>query len=342
MDSDGLANPDMITLSRFLLKEHGDPDIVMLMSSIQLACKYIAMAVRKAGIAGLYGLDGSTNATGDDVKKLDVLSNDVFINALKNSKELAVMVSEENPEAIIVEETFRGKYCIAFDPLDGSSNIDCNVSTGTIFGIYKKNSPGPGALTDILLPGTSLVASGYCLYGSSTELVLTWGKGVDVFSLDPSLGEFILTNAKVTIPEKPKTIYSCNEGNYELWDDQTKAYVEQCKKAKKPYSARYIGSMVADVHRTLLYGGIFFYPADKKNKKGKLRLLYEAAPMSMIMEQAGGKSTTGTERVMDLVPTEIHERCPIYIGCTRDVEAVEALYAASEGGESPGKRARLN
>jgi len=330
----------MVTMSRFLLQEQGDNDIVVLMSSIQLACKYIAMAVRKAGIAGLYGLDGSTNATGDDVKKLDMLSNDVFINALKNSKNLAVMVSEENSEAIIVEDKFRGKYCIAFDPLDGSSNIDCNVSTGTIFGIYKKESKGEGSVNDILLSGNSLVAAGYCLYGSSTEMVLTWGNGVDIFSLDPTLGEFILTNSKVKIPEKSKTIYSANEGNYELWDQQTKDFVDQCKKAKpKPYSARYIGSMVADVHRTLLYGGIFFYPADSKNKQGKLRLLYEAAPMSMIMEQAGGKSTTGTERVMDLVPTQIHERCPIYIGCNRDVEAVEALYqAANEGG--PTKKAK--
>jgi fructose-1,6-bisphosphatase I len=338
MNDDGKAGTDMVTLSRYLLSEHQDPDIVVLMNSIQLACKYIAMAVRKAGIAGLYGLDGSTNATGDDVKKLDMLSNDVFINALKNSRELAVMVSEENPDAIIVEEKFRGKYCIAFDPLDGSSNIDCNVSTGTIFGIYKKASEGEGSVNDILLPGNSLVAAGYCLYGSSTEMVITWGNGVDIFSLDPSLGEFILTNAKVKIPEKPKTIYSCNEGNYVLWDDQTKAYVEQCKNAKKPYSARYIGSMVADVHRTLLYGGIFFYPADTKNKNGKLRLLYEAAPMSMIMEQAGGKSTTGTERVMDIVPTQIHERCPIYIGCTRDVEAVEALYKESVVKEPPTKK----
>jgi len=330
MDGDGKANVDMMTLSRFLLTEHDDPDIVMLMGSIQLACKYIAMAVRKAGIAGLYGLDGSTNATGDDVKKLDIISNDVFINALKNSKELAVMVSEENPEAIIVESKLQGKYCIAFDPLDGSSNIDCNVSTGTIFGIYQKKSSGEGTLADILLPGTALVAAGYCAYGSSTELVLTWGKGVDVFSLDPSLGEFILTNPKVRIPDKPKTIYSCNEGNYVLWDEPTKAYVEKCKNNKpKPYSARYIGSMVADVHRTLLYGGIFFYPADSKSKDGKLRLLYEAAPMSMIMEQAGGKSTTGTQRVMEIVPKQIHERCPIYIGSTSMVEEVEALYAAA-------------
>jgi len=339
MNEDGKADVDMMTLSRFLLTEHEDPDIVMLMGSIQLACKYIAMAVRKAGISGLYGLDGSVNSTGDDVKKLDIISNDVFINALKNSRELAVMVSEENPEAIIVESKFQGKYCIAFDPLDGSSNIDCNVSTGTIFGIYRKESSGEGKLEDILLPGNNLVAAGYCMYGSSTELVITWGKGVDVFSLDPSLGEFILTNPKVRIPEKPKTIYSCNEGNYVLWDEPTKAYVEQCKQNKpKPYSARYIGSMVADVHRTLLYGGIFFYPADSKNKNGKLRLLYEAAPMSMIMEQAGGKSTTGTQRVMDVVPKQIHERCPIYIGSTSMVEQVEALYAAAEPAAKKAKK----
>jgi len=326
---EGLAHANMITLSRFLIQQQGDPSIVVLMDSIALACKYTAAAVRKAGIAGLYGLAGNVNATGDEVKKLDLLSNEVFINALKNSKELAIMVSEEEPEVIVVDEKLRGKYCIAFDPLDGSSNIDCNVSTGTIFGIYEKKSTGEGSAADILVSGNSLVAAGYCLYGSSTELVLTWGHGVDIFSLDPSLGEFILTSSKVKIPEKPKTIYSCNEGNYDLWDDETKSYVEQCKKGPKPYSARYIGSMVADVHRTLLYGGIFFYPADKKSTSGKLRLLYEAAPMSMIIEQAGGKSTTGTQRVMDIVPSHIHERCPIYLGCNRDVEAVGQIYASA-------------
>jgi fructose-1,6-bisphosphatase I len=327
MSTEGSTNP--YTLSRFILQQGGDDDreLVILMSSIQLACKYIATSVRKAGIAGLYGLDGATNTSGDEVKKLDMLSNDVFINALKNSKELSVMVSEENEEPIIVEDSLAGKYSIAFDPLDGSSNIDCNVSTGTIFGIYKKENEGRGTIKDILLPGNNLVCSGYCMYGSATMLVVTWGKGVHAFTLDPSLGEFVLTTENVRIPDKPKTIYSCNEGNYVLWDEPTKKFVENCKNASpKPYSARYIGSMVSDVHRTLLYGGIFFYPADKKSKKGKLRLLYEAAPMAFIMEQAGGRASTGTERILDLIPTTIHERSPIFIGCNRDMDAIEKLY----------------
>jgi fructose-1,6-bisphosphatase I len=330
MSTEGSTNP--YTLSRFILQEHDDRELVILMSSIQLACKYIATSVRKAGIAGLYGLDGGeANASGDEVKKLDMLSNDVFINALKGSKELSVMVSEENEEPIIVEDSMAGKYSIAFDPLDGSSNIDCNVSTGTIFGIYKKENAGVGTIADILLPGTNLVASGYCMYGSATMLVVTWGKGVHAFTLDPSLGEFVLTSQNVMIPDTPKTIYSCNEGNYTLWDEPTKKFVENCKSAAKPYSARYIGSMVSDVHRTLLYGGIFFYPADKKSTKGKLRLLYEAAPMAFIMEQAGGRASTGTQRILDITPTTIHERSPIFIGCNRDMDAIEKLYTELGG-----------
>jgi len=320
---------DSVTLQRFILNQNtsdSTKDLSILMNSVSLACKIIASAVRKAGIAGLYGLDGSTNATGDDVKKLDIIANDAFITALKFSKELAVMVSEENPEPIILDEGLKGKYCIAFDPLDGSSNIDCNVSTGTIFGIYEKRDAGPGKLGDILLPGTQLVAAGYCMYGSSTQLVLTFGNGVNGFTLDPSIGEFILTHSNIKVPEKPKTIYSVNEGNYTLWDEPTRNFVEHVKTAKKPYSARYVGSMVSDVHRTLMYGGIFLYPADSKSKSGKLRLLYEGNPMSFIMEQAGGKATTGKERVLDVIPTTIHERVPIFIGCKRDVEMVEALY----------------
>jgi len=326
---------DPVTLTRFVLSEMKDEQIVVFMSSIALACKYIAMQVRKAGIIGLYGLAGETNATGDDVKKLDLISNEIFINALKFSKQLSVMVSEENEEPIIVDEKESGQYCIAFDPLDGSSNIDCNISTGTIYGIYKKESATKGKLEDILLPGNQLVAAGYCMYGSSTQLVMTFGQGVHLFTLDPSLGEFILTSTNLKIPEKPKTIYSCNEGNYTLWDRETQMFVDSCKNREKPYSHRYVGSMVSDVHRTLLYGGIFLYPADKKSKSGKLRLLYEANPMSMIMEQAGGMSTTGTQRVLDLIPTSIHERTPIYIGSTRDVKALIAMYAGETAAKKP-------
>ncbi|RLN70181.1 hypothetical protein BBJ28_00000268 [Nothophytophthora sp. Chile5] len=316
------SNP--ITLSRFILAEkdiQGNSDLSVLFSSIELACKVIASAVRRAGLTGLYGLDGSENATGDQVKKLDVLSNDIFINSLK------VMVSEEEEKPIVVDNDSSGtKYCIAFDPLDGSSNIDCNVSTGTIFAIYQRNPDSEGGIQDILQQGKHLVAAGYCMYGSSTQLVLTWGNGVHCFTLDPTIGAFMLSQKNIRIPDEPKTIYSCNEGNYAHWDRPTKAFVDECKTKPTPYNARYVGSMVSDVHRTILYGGIYLYPGSDKSKDGKLRLLYEGNPMSFIMEQAGGMSTTGTERVLDLVPTDIHQRSPIFLGCKRDVQRVIDLY----------------
>ncbi|KAF0695687.1 Aste57867_13509 [Aphanomyces stellatus] len=320
------SNP--ITLSRFVLADktlQKNNDLCIVFNAIELACKVISSAVRRAGLTGLYGLDGSVNSTGDDVKKLDLLSNDIFINSLKNSTKIELMVSEENEEPIHVETNGENKFCIAFDPLDGSSNIDCNISTGTIFAIWEKKPTDTG-VEGILQPGNKLVAAGYCMYGSSTQLVLTWGNGVNGFTLDPTIGSFILSHPDIKIPENPKTIYSCNEGNLSLWDAQTTQFVEECKNKPKPYSARYVGSMVSDVHRTLLYGGIFFYPADKKSKSGKLRLLYEANPMSFIVEQAGGISTTGTKRVLDLIPTSIHERSPIFLGCKRDVNRILELY----------------
>jgi fructose-1,6-bisphosphatase I len=222
---------------------------------------------------------------------------------------------------------FKGKYCVVTDPLDGSSNIDCNVSTGTIFGVYEKKVTGPGHLEDVLRPGTDLKAAGYCMYGSSTQLVLTTGHGVNIFTLDPSIGEFILTDSDVKIPSKPKTIYSLNEGNSVYWYEPVSKFVQWCKESKpSPYSARYVGSMVSDVHRTILYGGIFLYPADTKSPEGKLRLLYEGNPMSMIVEQAGGMSSTGKERILDIVPTKIHQRCPIMLGCKRDMEVVLKMH----------------
>lgn len=323
---------EAITLSRYILaSQHEDPqvtnDLSILLSSVELACKAISSQIRRASVNGLYGLDGSENSTGDQVKKLDVLSNNVFINALKYSTKIQVMVSEENEEPIILQD-HQGKYCIAFDPLDGSSNIDCNVSTGTIFAIYKKNSP-TGSVDDILQPGRKLKAAGYCMYGSSTQLVLTWGEGVHAFTLDPTIGTFVLAQENMKIPDQPKRIYSVNEGNYTRWDAPTRAFVEECKNANPPYSARYVGSMVSDVHRTLMYGGIFMYPGDSKSKDGKLRLLYEANPMSFIVEQAGGKSTTGTMDVLDIVPKDIHERAPIFLGSARDVDRVIELYKSS-------------
>ena len=264
------------------------------MAQLALACKATSRACAKAGIANLFGMYGEQNSSGDDQKKLDVLSNDIFINALLKSGSCCVLVSEENEEPIIVPEELAGRFCVAFDPLDGSSNIDCNVSTGTIFAVYERLSTSPlGTVEDILRTGNDIVVAGYCMYGAATELVLCFKQGkVERFALDPSLGEFIHTHANVRFPaDGGKKIYSCNEGNALLWDETCKKAVQHFKSSG--YAARYVGSMVSDVHRTILYGGVFIYPADKKSTKGKLRVLYEGFPMALIVESAGGIASTG-------------------------------------------------
>ena len=245
------------------------------------------------------GAAGNTNVQGEDQKKLDVLSNEIMINALKASGKTAVLVSEEDDEAVFVgekgDESTKGKYCVVFDPLDGSSNIDAGVNIGTIFGIYLVKDGSSGSLEDVLRPGREMVAAGYCMYGSSANMVLTTGNGVNGYTLDNSIGEFILTPPNIRIPSRGK-IYSINEGNSMYYHEPVLKYLESVKHPKgegaKPYSARYIGSMVADVHRTLLYGGIFGYPEDKKSKSGKLRMLYEAFPMALLTEQV--RSTRGS------------------------------------------------
>ncbi|KAL6315512.1 hypothetical protein AAG906_000810 [Vitis piasezkii] len=328
---------DLMTITRYVLNEqsrHPESrgDFTILLSHIVLGCKFVCTAVNKAGLAKLIGLAGETNVQGEEQKKLDVLSNEVFIKALVSSGRTCILVSEEDEEATIVEPSKRGRYCVVFDPLDGSSNIDCGVSIGTIFGIYMVKDGGEPTLDNVLQPGKNMLAAGYCMYGSSCTLVLSTGTGVNGFTLDPSLGEFILTHPNIKIPKKGK-IYSVNEGNTKNWDAPTAKYVEQCKFPKdgsSPKSLRYIGSMVADVHRTLLYGGIFLYPADKKSPNGKLRVLYEVFPMSFLMEQAGGQAFTGKQRALDLVPKNIHERSPIFLGSYDDVEEIKALYAAEE------------
>lgn len=326
---------DLMTITRYVLNEqsrHPESrgDFTILLSHIVLGCKFVCTAVNKAGLAKLIGLAGETNVQGEEQKKLDVLSNEVFIKALVSSGRTCILVSEEDEEATIVEPSKRGRYCVVFDPLDGSSNIDCGVSIGTIFGIYMVKDGGEPTLDNVLQPGKNMLAAGYCMYGSSCTLVLSTGTGVNGFTLDPSLGEFILTHPNIKIPKKGK-IYSVNEGNTKNWDAPTAKYVEQCKFPKdgsSPKSLRYIGSMVADVHRTLLYGGIFLYPADTKSPNGKLRVLYEVFPMSFLMEQAGGQAFTGKQRALDLVPKNIHERSPIFLGSYDDVEEIKALYAA--------------
>jgi fructose-1,6-bisphosphatase I len=330
-----VTDTNVDTITTFIMREcRGDRELAVFMNAMQLSFKFIVRAVRKAGIADLYGLANTQNSSGDDVKKLDLLSDEIMIDALVKSGTCALLVSEEQEEPIVVPPELRGSLCCAFDPLDGSSNIDCNVSTGTIFSVFKKTSEGEPTAADILKPGTEMVAAGYCMYGSAIDLVITFMNGVHRFTLDDSIGEFVYIGP-MSFPAKNKTIYSCNEGNYQLWDPKIQQAVESFKNppdGSKPYAARYVGSMVSDVHRTILYGGIFLYPADKKSTKGKLRLLYEGLPMASIIEQAGGVASTGmfqgkVGRILDVVPEHIHDRCPIVMGCARDTDKVLGLYA---------------
>ena len=285
----------------------------------------------------MLGLGGDTNVQGEDQKKLDVLANEAFMNILSRCGQCGLLVSEEDEMPTVVPAATAGPYAVVFDPLDGSSNIDCAVSIGTIYGIFKlpeRNGELPPADgSDVLVPGAKLVAAGYCLYGSSCAMVLSVnGAPPSVFTLDPPLGEFVLTSDRVTVP-RAGSIYSVNEGNACQWDAGTTAAVDACKRADatsgKPKSARYVGSMVADVHRTLLYGGVFLYPADSKSTRGKLRLLYEGAPMAYIMEAAGGAAIAGPGvRVLDVVPSSVHCRTPVFLGSVGDVAEVEAALVA--------------
>lgn len=247
-----------------------------------------AYYIRRASLINLSGLAGSSNSTGDDQKKLDVIGNDIFVAAMRSSKRVRLLVSEEEDEVIVFEKGPNATYAVVCDPIDGSSNLDAGVSVGTIFGVFKLPEDAKGTKEDLLLPGTELVAAGFTMYGASTQLVITMkGASVNGFTMDNALGEFILTHPDMQMPKK-RSIYSVNEGNSMYWEEPVKEYIESLKYPKgdnpKPYSGRYIGSMVADAYRTLLYGGIFAYPADKKSAKGKLRILYECAPMALIFE----------------------------------------------------------
>jgi len=335
MATEETPNTDLITLTRHVLSEHirlgesATGDLTLLLTAIQVTSKFIATNVRKARLINLVGLAGETNVQGEEQKKLDVLSNDIMINALRASGKTAVLVSEELEKAVLIEGRYKGKYCVVFDPLDGSSNIDAGVNIGTIFGIYRVRPESSGTIDDVLRPGNEMVAAGYTMYGSSANLVLTTGHGVNGYTLDAALGEFILTHPNIKIPSRGK-IYSFNEGNSMYFHPPVIAYLRSIKyptPPKTPYSARYIGSMVADVHRTLLYGGIFGYPDDKKSKNGKLRLLYEAFPMAFLTEQAGGIATTGTKRILDIIPKNIHDRCPVFLGSRDDVQDLMKFYS---------------
>ncbi|XP_015790657.1 fructose-1,6-bisphosphatase 1 isoform X1 [Tetranychus urticae] len=324
-----------MTLTRFVIEEQrkvpgATGEMTTLLNALATAIKAMSSAVRKAGIAKLYGIAGSTNVQGEEVKKLDVLANDMFINVLKSSYSTCLLVSEENDNIIEVEPDKRGKYIVTFDPLDGSSNIDCLVSIGSIFAIYRKVNPGEPTEADALVSGRNILAAGYATYGSATMVVLSLGQGVHGFMLDPAIGEFILTEPNITVPRRGK-IYSINEGYESQWDPVVKAYVHSKKypKSGKPYGARYVGSMVSDVHRTFKYGGIFMYPATKDSPNGKLRLLYECNPMAFLMEQAGGMAIDGNKCILDIVPHSIHQRSPIFLGSFEDVSEIQAMYKAS-------------
>jgi fructose-1,6-bisphosphatase I len=305
-----------------------------LLYDISMAAKQVSYHVNKAGLMNLLGKQGRENIHGEQVKKLDIFAHETFVSALDHGGHLCVMGSEEEEEIIPIPEEYPiGKYVCLFDPLDGSSNIDVNVSIGTIFSIHKRidtSSVEPGTLDDVLQPGWKQVCAGYVIYGSSTMIVYTAGNGVHGFTLDPSYGEFLLSHENIQIP-KSGTIYSVNESNFDYWDEGFKNYIRWVKKideeTNRPRNSRYIGSMVADFHRNLLYGGVFCYPSDRKKDplfpQGKLRLLYEAAPMAFIVEQAGGKASTGFERILDIEPIDLHQRVPVIIGSEEDVTIVE-------------------
>ncbi len=301
-----------------------------LLNQIALAAKLIAGRVRRAGLADVLGWTGETNVQGEYVQKLDVIANDTMISVLRRRGHCMGLASEELDEPVLFPNA-TGGYLVTTDPLDGSSNIDVDVSIGTIFGILRVDkSELPVTTNTFLQAGRELVAAGYVIYGSSTVLVLTTGKGVHGFTWDPSAGEFFLSHENIRCPEKGN-LYSVNEGNSVRWSEGVKrwnAHVKAMDKADgRPYSHRYVGSLVADAHRTLLKGGIFAYPEDNKNPSGKLRLLYEANPFAFIFEAAGGKASTGKAPVLDIVPTELHQRVPLILGSMRDVETYEGFVA---------------
>lgn len=302
-------------------------ELSQLLRDIGLAAKIISREVNKAGITNILGQDGTENVHGENVKKLDVFSNEQMIHALSRSGNVCLVVSEEDEKMIRLEST-SGKYIVYMDPLDGSSNIDVNVSIGTIFSIFvrKSHTADYPEEFDLMHPGVDQIAGGYVLYGSSTILVYTTGLGVSSFTLDPSIGEFFLADQNIQIPDHGP-VYSINEGNYNSWSKGLQEYIKHCKmndeSTQRPYSCRYIGSMVADVHRTLLQGGIFIYPGTSRHPNGKLRLMYECNPLAFIVEQAGGKATDGSRRILEIEPKEIHERCPVYMGSKANVNQVE-------------------
>ncbi len=325
----------IITIERFILEQEqlfpeATGELSNLLYDFALGAKIIAASIRRAGLVNILGSAGSTNVQGEEQKKLDIMANETLTSVMGHTGRVCVMASEEDEELIPVPPGWpSGKYAVLFDPLDGSSNIDVNASVGTIFSIYRRESTvGQGTLADVLQPGHKQVAAGYVMYGSSVMLVYTTGHGVHGFTLDPTIGEFLLSHENLRIPEVG-TYYSANESNFGRWNKGIQRAVRglhgDMPDRIKGKNSRYIGSLVADFHRNLIAGGIFLYPADTKNVNGKLRLTYEANPMALLAEQADGAATNGRRRILDFQPETLHQRVPLVIGSKRDVEFVAAV-----------------
>jgi len=319
----------VVTIDRFIIEQErlhpeATGELSGILYDLALAAKMIANKVRMAGLADILGAAGSENVQGEQQQRLDVLSNEIIVKAMDHTGRLCAMASEEEPGIIQIPEHFKcGKYVLLFDPLDGSSNIDVNVPVGTIFSVVRKITRGRhGEMEDLLQPGRRQVAAGYILYGSSTMMVYTTGQGAHGFTLDPSIGEFLLSHPDIKIPESGRYL-SVNDSYEQHWDDNVKLLMRKYRGLdtdRKALIVRYVGSLVADFHRNLLGGGVFAYPANSKAPRGKLRLLYEANPLAFIVEQAGGAASDGRQRVLDVHPTELHQRTPLYIGSKKDVE----------------------
>lgn len=328
-------NRQISTLDEFTIQQlrefpHATGELSRLLRDIGLAAKRINVEVNKAGLVDILGDAGTINVQGEDVKKLDVFANNQFMGVLRHGISCAGIGSEEMDDFVIFDDDIsnNSKYVVLFDPLDGSGNIDVNVSIGTIFSVFPRISEKgkPCTKEDFLQPGKKQVAAGYIIYGSSTMMVYATRRGVNGFTLDQSIGEFCLSHPNIKCPEDGK-IYSVNHGNFFQYDEPVRNYIDTCQKKTKsnggPYTQRYIGSMVADVHRNLIKGGIFMYPGTTDKPKGKLRLLYECNPFAFIAEVAGGKATNGTQRILDVVPTELHQRSPFFVGSRNMMDELE-------------------
>ncbi len=332
-----IINRNILTLDEFTIQQmrqfpHATGELSTLLRDIGLAAKRVNVEVNKAGLVDILGDAGSVNIQGEDVKKLDIYANNQFMGVLKHGISCAGIGSEEMDDFVVFDDEVsnNSKYVVLFDPLDGSGNIDVNVSIGTIFSVYKRVSElgKPCTAEDFLQPGVKQVAAGYVIYGSSTMLVYATRRGVNGFTLDPQIGEFSLSHPNIQCPLDGK-FYSVNHGNFFQYTESVRAYIDGCQRKTKetggPYTQRYIGSMVADVHRNLIKGGIFMYPGTLDKPKGKLRLLYEANPFAFILEVAGGKATNGTQRILDIQPTKLHERTALFIGSKNMMEELESF-----------------